>query len=149
MRKRLKDMNHNISEDDMLIHILNNLPNDYINIVELLERKIGVDSDSLTLIDLRDELTTKYQRILKARKVKEEDLNEDNEDDTALLAGKFKGRCRKCGKFGHKAAQCKSTTSNSNLQNTNNGNNRFNDKCYICGRYGHTKAECWYNKKNL
>jgi len=43
------------------------------------------------LIDLRDELTTKYQRILKVRKVKEEDLNEDNEDDTALLAGKFKG----------------------------------------------------------
>ena len=32
-RKRLKEMNHIITEDNMLIHILNNLPNDYINIV--------------------------------------------------------------------------------------------------------------------
>ena len=60
-------MKHIISEEDMLIHILNNLPNEYVNIVELLERKIGADSDPLTLIDLRDELTVKYQRILKVK----------------------------------------------------------------------------------
>ena len=74
----------------MLIHILNNLPNDYVNIVELLEGKIGADSDPLTMIDLRHELNSKYQRILKVRDMKEEDINEDNEDDMALVAGKYK-----------------------------------------------------------
>ena len=38
------------------------------------------------------------------------------------LVGDFKGKCRKCGQYGHKAAQC-----------TGGGPSSTNSGCWICG----------------
>ena len=56
----MEEMKQMINEEDMLIHILNNLLDEYIHIVELLERRIGTDDNILTLFELLDELITKY-----------------------------------------------------------------------------------------
>ena len=68
-------MDHNISEDHILFHIMNNLPNEYMNIVESIEQKLWKGSEPLTFFDVRDELTTNYKRIWKVKNIKEEELN--------------------------------------------------------------------------
>ena len=63
-------MKHINSKEDMFIHNLNNLPDEYINIVKLLERRIGTDNNVLTLFELRDKLTTKCFCLLKSKNMK-------------------------------------------------------------------------------
>ena len=44
MREILKDMKYTINKEDMLILILNNLPHEYMNLVEMLEQRNGVEN---------------------------------------------------------------------------------------------------------
>ena len=81
--------------------------------------------------------------------MKDDKLNQEDEDDTAMMVGRFKGSCKEGGKFGHKAAQCHIViNTNNHRQNNNKENDKFNGKCFLCGKYGHSKADCWYNKSN-
>ena len=50
-------------------------------------------------------------------------------------AGKFNGNCRKCKKYGHKAADCNKP----GVQGIGQENQR---KCYRCNRVGHLKKDC-------
>ena len=52
LRQRLKDLNSPILEQDMIIHIINNLPKEYETLVETLEMGIT----SLSLATVRDHL---------------------------------------------------------------------------------------------
>ena len=56
MRKRLKDMKNEISEDDLMIHIINTLPEEYETRVQILERIIDNPNNLLSIETLRDEL---------------------------------------------------------------------------------------------
>ena len=97
LRCKLKGLKSDISEEGMLIHILNNLTMDYSNnVVEMVEEEVGV---SLTVDKLREKLRIKHQRTKKS---------EDGTEETALKAtgGRFKGQCSTCGKQGHKGADC-------------------------------------------
>ena len=90
----------------------------------------------------------KYQRKLKMKNKKEE-LNGEDEDETLFIAGRFKGRCRNCGKFGHKASEGIGRKEKDNRNMNHSGiKNNFNGKCFLCGRYGYRKADCWYNRTN-
>ena len=61
MRQRLRNMKATISDDDLIIHILNNLPTEYNTIVEKLEDAISsTGDDKLTLERVRDKLRIKF-----------------------------------------------------------------------------------------
>ena len=63
IRKRLKRKRNEISDEDMMIHILNNLLEEYDTIVEAMERKMRDLVDPLTFRKLKNE--SKFKRIKK------------------------------------------------------------------------------------
>ena len=69
-------------------------------------------TNPLTLEEIRESLSLKFTKWkLRAEKEGESGFDEEsdeNEDEWAFVAagGKFKGRCYKCGRFGHKSADC-------------------------------------------
>jgi Zinc knuckle len=86
-----------------MIHVLNNLISDYDLQVALLERRIGDVEQPLTVSEISAELSLHFEKI-------NNNLNKDNGDnweEMAFYGGQFKGKCRNCGKIGHKSFQCK------------------------------------------
>ena len=147
IRKRLKKIGNEISDEDMMIHIMNNLPQEYDTVVEALERKLDDLVDPLTLRNLKNELLLKYNRIKKNKGMKEESENEEAVKDTALVGymKNFKGRCYNCGEFGPKKEDCpklKNQTSNSNT-------GRISGTCFYCGKRGHKRSDCLKLKKRI
>ena len=60
----------------------------------------------------------------------------------------FKGGCKKCGKFCHRALDC---WVNNNKNNNINENRtarkpRFNGECKNCGKRVHKAVDCWAKK---
>jgi hypothetical protein len=143
LRYRLEGMKSMMTEEQFIIHVLNNLTSDYDNQVETLEKRIGSTTDPLTIEEIRDDLSLRYERI--GRK-KHEDS--DEETDKALLAGQFKGRCRLCGKWGHKGTDCDSKTSPGPAYKVAAmTNKKFDGKCHYCNIPGHKKQDCRKKKK--
>jgi len=153
LRQRLKNMKAEILDRDFMIHILNNLPSAYSTVVEQLEDDLGNETNPLTIARIRDKLRIKFQRMKLSS-------NEGSNEETALTAqyqGKFKGRCRVCGKIGHKGADCwennkkKGTKPDGKQRYNQNGNqnksNRFNGKCNFCGIFGHKEIDCRKKKQ--
>ena len=71
-------------------------------------------------------------------KRKKSTVLDDEEEETAFFSSQFKGKCRKCGKMGHKAADCRS--------GDDGKSKRFNGKCNYCGIFGHKEADCQKKK---
>ncbi len=90
-----------ITHTNMTIHALNNLPEEYNNIVEMMEIDLTNTTNPLTLKCARERLQSKYARLKKSRVAKQE-----NDKEMMLAAKAFSGRCYACGKFGHKGADC-------------------------------------------
>ena len=114
-----------MSDLDFLIHILNNLPELYDVVLDGMESKLMLpdgDENKLTLESVREKLNGRYERIQGRVQEKKEDAEE-----IALLA-QFKGMCNKCGKYGHKGADCRKRQSQV--------------ICYYCGCQGHIKNDC-------
>ena len=61
-----------IEEEDAMIHILNNLPVEYENTVEVMERRLDDTMDPLTIDIIRDELSLKYEKIKRTLGIDEE-----------------------------------------------------------------------------
>ena len=147
IRQRLKTLKAEIEDEDFIIHILNNLPNEYENMVEAMEVEMEDTTKKLELKTVRERLRAKYQRIKKQNNV---------EDDKALIMRhqQFKGTCRNCGKYGHKAKDCRNKErNNKNDQRINNNNRdergpRINGKCNYCGKEGHMEKFCFKKKKD-
>jgi hypothetical protein len=84
---------------EMVAHIVNKLPDEYSELVTLVEGR----TTTITLVDLKSKIRTFFARKLKDSKTGNE---------LALAFNKtFKGLCCKCGKQGHKAVDCRSKDS--------------------------------------
>ena len=87
----------NVSDEDFLIHILNNLPEEYDVVLNGLENRLIVTGDDALTIDLiRKKLNHRYKKIKskKKKKLKKKVLEAYNKQ--------YKQGCWKCGKYGHK-----------------------------------------------
>jgi Reverse transcriptase (RNA-dependent DNA polymerase) len=130
-------MGSSISENQFMIHILNNLTADYDLQLALLERRIGDKDNPLTVEEIRAELSLRFERL--TNNLSNNDDNEEAEE-MALFGGQFKGKCRNCGKIGHKSFQCKGPA------NYNGGNNGGTTTggiyCTYCRKSGHVKQNC-------
>ena len=61
-----RDFKKKIDEDDMTIHILNNIDgDDYDNVIEKLENKIGDPNNPLTMDELQEAMQSRYGRLQK------------------------------------------------------------------------------------
>ena len=138
IRYRLGGLGVQISEEELVLQIIEGLPSMYDSLVVLLNGRNN--KGELTLIELREKLKTFYDRHTRRSGRKTDDKDVAGEE-TALVAGTFKGRCRGCGEYGHKKADCPKEKSNRGAAK------KFTGKYYHCGKKGHKKSECWALKK--
>jgi gag-polypeptide of LTR copia-type len=61
LRTKLEDMGSIMTDDQFLIHVLNNLTTDYELQMVLLEKRIGDKSNPLEVDELREELNLRYE----------------------------------------------------------------------------------------
>ncbi len=87
-------------------------------------------------------LDDKYEKI-RARKKSRDDSDSEGEERALFAGGKFKGRCHYCGKFGHKASECRKKKNDNEKGTTSEKSKRFDGKCNFCGKYGHKEKDCW------
>ena len=138
-----------ITEDDLIEHVLGNLPSVYDIEIHTLRKRLDDLNNPLTIEEVREELNLKFKMMNKQSCGNPGGENEE----TALFVGGFKGKCNACGKFGHRSRECRSKGTNSSLQasvkqmksQTNNSSADQKDKnveCFYCKRKGHRIAEC-------
>jgi hypothetical protein len=130
MNRRLEEMGYKMLEMEIIVHILNNLPQEYESVVGKIER----DLDNGLTVDLdkvKNKLRSKFGRI------KDNIFKSPSRIiEGALFVGQegFKGNYRKCGEYGHKAAK--------------RPKRREEFKCNFCKFKGHTKEFCRRKTKN-
>ena len=108
-----------MSEVDLIIHILSNLPEEYEVAVSELERKLKDDSVQLSMEDIRETLGSRFQRIEKNYEAKKQETafaafkkqfkgntESRNQESGREEQYKFSGTCWVCGETGHKARNC-------------------------------------------
>ena len=171
-RVYLKDMGVDISDEDFVLQVISNLPEEYDNVIERIEDEI----DLIEIEELREKLNIKYEKIMLRKGSHKKSYRKSDGEETALvtthgeengvmtsmgfisdyaLAVAFKKRCPRCGNWGHKREDCKtkigdskSANNSSNNSNYNSSGGKSNVKCWTCGKYGHKKSECKFNKKD-
>jgi hypothetical protein len=87
-RVKLENMGSCITENQFMIHILNNLTSDYDLQLELKERRVGdADKPFLTIEKVRGELNLRFERLNMKTSIDEEG---EFLKEQALLCDKFK-----------------------------------------------------------
>jgi hypothetical protein len=150
--------------DKMIQHIIYNLKvKQYETLVSMLKRDLG-KKVNLDLEEIKEEIRQLYGQIKKTKK-----------PETALAAGYFKGKCRICGKQGHKGNDCwtldknknkrpksykvpakkeetansatakQEETANSTSNTTRPAVDRSKFHCNYCDKDGHDEAHCFKN----
>ena len=127
---------------------MNNLTKEYENQVTKIEDRVGAKDNPLTIKDLQDELCLRYERM--NDHAIETDESED--DEKAMVAmTKFKGKCHRCGVYGHKGADCRSSGADGS-GNGGNGDSGGGGKgriiCHYCKKPGHKVSECRKKKRD-
>jgi gag-polypeptide of LTR copia-type len=110
LRRRMKACGHIMTDDDIIIHVISNLPKDYDAICDQLEIELGDEDQKqkITILDIKNRLRNKYNKL----KVRVKSIGEDSGDCEKLMSIKghhkklFKGKCHNCGKYGHRISDC-------------------------------------------
>ena len=111
LQQRIAECGKTIEDDELIMHILYHLPSEYDNLNDQYLKDLD-DEKAIDLEDLRADLQRKYNRLVDLGHI---EITEDDDDEKvtkeekALKTGfkkQFKGKCRVCGKIGHKGADC-------------------------------------------
>jgi hypothetical protein len=149
MQRKLHILGHQVSEMDIIMHILKNLPNKYENTVELSDNDL--ENEVVNLDRVKEKIRSKFEKIQRS-KVNTEGASMIN----GGRPGEYKGNCSYCGKYGQKAnvfhKRPKSISQKGEKTERGKGNEgRFNTplpfSCYICNKRGH-KAIDFPTKKD-
>ena len=115
---------------ELKAHYLGNLPEGYEDVLTKLSGK----TSEYDVFAIEKEIRSKWKRDYKPTDDDDEKKNENKNQALNVEKGKsggftkkFKGKCRKCGKQGHKASECKG------------------DKkkvCFNCQKEGHFARDC-------
>ena len=121
-------------EQEITSHIIDRLPEAYNNLLPVIE-----DND-LSLHVIQQKIRNFWNCKLKQKK---------NSKEIALYVTKFKGKCRNCGKQGHKLVDC---CVNSNVSGNKGAKDKDGTekgmKCFNCKKYaGHVAEYCPEKKK--
>jgi hypothetical protein len=73
-RMRLEELGSSISDNQFILHILNNMTDDYDFQLAMMEKRVTDKSKPLTINEIRDNLNLKYERL-------NEKQNEESEND--------------------------------------------------------------------
>ena len=136
-----------IDDTDMMLHIINNLPDEYEVIIDRVTKELS--NKTLTLESLQEDLQEKFERM-KTKK--------SGSQETALYSKQVKTRCHGCGKIGHRKEDCwelesnkekrpKNWRSNEKNESGNKHNKNPNIVCWKCNKKGHIQANCPENKE--
>ena len=128
-----------MTDQDFMIHVLNNLPVEYDVVLDGMESRLMLpdgDANKLTIEDVRDKLNNRFERM------DERESQTKEEVAFANFTKQFKGICRNCGKYGHKAFECPDKKPEGKGQGSNK-----KLICYHCGELGHTSYNCEVKKK--
>jgi gag-polypeptide of LTR copia-type len=127
LRIKLETMGSAMTDDQFIVQVLNSLTSDYELQMLLLEKQIGNKENPLSIEDLKEELNQQFERLSTSQ-------NDNLGEESALFTSQFKGKCRNCGKFGHKAALCKSKQVK---------DEKSDIMCNYCKKSGHVKTNCF------
>jgi hypothetical protein len=141
---RLEELESSISDNHIILHILNNMTGDYDLQLAMMEKRVTDKSNLLTIDKTRDNLNLRFER-LNEKQYKES--KNDNNQEVAFFGGQFKGKCRNCGAMGHKTKDCKLKINQNGGQNSGNHNNfqKYTSNgayCTYCRCPGHIKSNC-------
>jgi hypothetical protein len=140
LRQRLMILGHPISEMDLIIHVMHNLPEEYENTIEIIQNEM--ENTDISFEKVKEKLRMKYERL---------STNFMKTDKALVSFGKFKGNCTYCGVYGHKGKDCrkkknhkKKETNNDNVTPTNGlgTQNQRDITCYKCQKKGHIARYC-------
>ena len=133
-----------MSDEDLMIHILNNLPYAYELQVEQTEGNMNQDDDPLTLEQFCSTLSLTFERI----NVSNKDYTDNEEIEKALVTSQFKGHCNNCKKYGHKKHNNRRNGNNDRSNDKSSNKGRFNGTFNYCNKFGHKQADCYKKQSN-
>jgi len=148
IRSRLADAGIKMDDEHFILQVLNTVTKGYATEVRLIEEKLD-KSETVTIDNLKDRLSLEFERVLKWKKheKKNEDESEesDEENEKAFFSTQSKGRCKYCGKYGHKASRCRQRMKD---MDNNQNHGKSNRTCNYCGKYGHKESNCRNKKRD-
>ena len=147
IRERLERLGVIISDNELMLQILDSLPKEYENTQDLL--KVTFDKGHLTITEVKIRLKERFVTLnrwkgAKLVSVGDED-DEKEEQEMALIASGSVLKCTNCGKKGHTAAQCWAPGGGKAGKGPKK---QFKGNCRFCGKYGHKASDCWENPKS-
>ena len=109
-----------MTEVDLIIHILSNLPEEYKVAVAELEKDMQSQTKPLEMENVRRVLDSRFERLSKNTDV----FDESGEKVFAAWAKKqYNGICGKCGEYGHLSNNCPKSKPN-RFKSQNNGDDK-------------------------